>query len=211
MKKTMILVVALLVSIPTFSQPRKYKKSMEKAMEMFHQVSSPEDFMACAETFEGISAQYGEMWLPPYYGAYCLTLASLEAGDYSVKEEYLKRSGTSIEKMLELNPDESEVQALIALNMLALMAMAPETNGPMYLEDFNSAVQKAKELNPENPRPYYMDGLLKANLPEFMGGGVAEARALHQKAAEKYKSFRNDDPFWPGWGEDLNQEQLDSL
>jgi hypothetical protein len=211
MKKTMILVVALLVSIPSFTQPRKYKKSMEKAMEMFDQVSSPEDFMACAETFEGISAQYGEMWLPPYYGAFCLTLASLETGEYSVKEESLKRADKSIEKMLELNPDESEVQALIAFHMLALMAMAPETNGPMYLEDFTYTIQKAKELNPDNPRPYYMDGLLKANLPEFMGGGVAEAKALHQTAAEKYKSYENDEPYWPSWGEDLNQEQLDSL
>lgn len=198
----------LLVSISVLAQPQKYTKSMGKALEMLQKASGVEGFLECAATFDEIAANYGELWMPPYYAAYCRIIASFDENNYGLKDEYLTRAGLSLEKALELAPEESEVQALSAFHALGLMAADPESNGPMYLEDFNSAIQRAKSLNPDNPRPYYMDGLLKANLPEFMGGGTAAAKPIHMLAAEKFKKFESEDPLWPSWGEALNQEQL---
>jgi hypothetical protein len=211
MKKSLTLVTILLCSLTMTAQPRKYTKSMGKALEMIQEASGPEGYLACAAAFDEISTAYEEMWMPPYYTAYCLIIASFNEVDYSLKDTYLNRAGLAMEKALSLEPEESEVQALSAFHALGLMASDPESNGPLYLEDFNYAIARAKTLNPDNPRPYYMDGLLKANLPEFMGGGAAAAKSTHQLAAEKFKNFQSEDPLWPSWGEALNQEQLDNM
>jgi hypothetical protein len=209
MKKTMILTTMLLVSFTAFAQPRKYRKAMEHALEMLQETSTVEGYLKCADAFDEISVSFEEMWMPPYYAAFNLISASFEEGDYGLKQEYLARAGLAIDKAMSLKPEESEVVALSAFRALGMMAADPETNGPIYLEDFSSAVQRAKALNPDNPRPYYMDGLLKENMPEFMGGGAAAARPIYLLAAEKFRKFQSEDPFWPDWGEELNQAQLD--
>jgi hypothetical protein len=52
---------------------------------------------------------------------------------------------------------------------------------------------------------------MTSNLPEFIGGGPAAAKPIYLEAAEKFLTFQNEDPFWPVWGEDLNQAELDRL
>ena len=211
MKKTMTIMTILLVSLSVLAQPKKYNKSMSKALEILQESNTVEGYLECAATFDEIASNYGEMWMPPYYAAYCRIIASFDENDYGLKDEYLTQAGLSLEEALELAPEESEVQALSAFHALGLMAADPESNGPIYLEDFNYAILRAKSLNPENPRPYYMDGLLKANLPEFMGGGTAAAKPIHMLAAEKFEKFQSEDPLWPNWGKALNQEQLNNM
>lgn len=211
MKKQVIIFLVLLVPLSALTQPRKYRKSMEKAAVMLDEATGSVQFLECAETYEGISSKYADMWLPSYYAAFSLIIANFEVSEPSTKEVYLNRVKKFVNKAVALNPEESEVQALNAFYAIAMMAIDPEINGPAYLEEFNYCNEKAKSLNPENPRPYYMEGLLKEHLPEFLGGGAAAAKALHQTAAEKYNTFNNDDPFWPDWGKDLNQERLDYL
>lgn len=211
MKKTMIFIAVALFTLPVFAQPRKYKKSIEKAMEEMDQATTPVQFLECADLFESIAEDYETMWMPPYYAAFSLMIASFNEEEYAQKMVYLDKASGSVERAMELNPQESEVEALAAFYALAMMAADPETNGPIYLEEFTNNLIKAKSLNPENPRVYYMDALLKENLPEFMGGGIEQAKSLYLTADEKFKAFQNDDPMWPRWGEDLNREQMDRL
>lgn len=211
MKKSIFLLTLMLVTLSGFSQPRKYKKSMEKAMASLTEASSPEKLLACAASFGEIAANYPDMWFPPYYEAYCLISASFNSGEYMAKMDNLNRAKVVLDKVKRLKADESEIEALDAYHALGMMAADPQSNGPIYLEDFTICIGKAKQMNPDNPRPYYMDGLLKANLPDYMGGGPLAAKQEHETAAQKYRDFQNDDPFWPRWGEAQNQEQLDSV
>ncbi len=211
MKKSMILLSLLLVTLTGFSQPRKYNKSMEKALASLNEASTPEALAASATSFEEIASLYPDMWMPPYYAAYCLISASFQTAEYSSKMEFLNQAKKDLESAKSLKPEESETEALDAYHALGMMAADPQSNGPIYLEDFNICIGKAKQLNPDNPRPYYMDGLLKANLPDYMGGGPVAARQEHQTAAKKYAEFRNDDPCWPRWGESQNQDALEGL
>ena len=176
MKKSMILLTLMLVTLSGFSQPRKYKKAMENAVESLGEASSPEKLSQCAVSFGDIAANYPDLWMPSYYEAYCLISASFTSGAYDAKMDYLNRAQTSLDKAKALKADESEIEALDAYHALGMMAADPQANGPIYLEDFSLCIGKAKKLNPDNPRPYYMDGLLKANLPEYMGGGPLAAR-----------------------------------
>lgn len=211
MKKTVFVLTLMLVTLSGFSQPRKYRNSMGKAMESLAEASSPEDFSVCAASFDEIAASYPDMWLPSYYAAYCLVTASFNVQDYATKMDFLSQAKAKVDQAKKLKPDESETEAMDAFHALGMMAADPDSNGPLYLQDFTYSIEKAKTLNPDNPRPYYMDGLLKANLPDFMGGGALEARQLHQIAAQKFEEFQGEDPYWPSWGAAQNQELLDSL
>ena len=211
MKKSLILLTLLLVTLSGFSQPRKYGKAMEKALDNLAVASSPEELISSAAFFGDIAEKYPELWLPAYYEAYCLISASFNTGEYLSKMECLDDAMKIVDRVRIIEPDESEVEALDAFHALGMMAADPQSNGPIYLEDFTTCIGKAKKLNPENPRPYYIDGLLKANLPDYMGGGAFAAKKEHEIAAQKYREFDNDDPFWPDWGESLNQAQLDTI
>lgn len=211
MKKTLILLAVALFTLPVLAQPRKYKKSMEKALEAMDQASAPVEYVKCAASFESIAEDYETMWMPDYYAAFSLVITTFNEQEYARKMEYLNRASGSLERARKIQPEESEIEALAAFYALAMMAADPETNGPIYLEEFTTKLNKARSLNPENPRVYYMDALLKENLPEFMGGGIEQAKSLYLTADEKFKSFHNDDPMWPHWGEELNREQMDRV
>lgn len=153
-----------------------------------------------------------------------LTLPAMSQG-----KKYKEAMGAAIEKMhkasdalldrakkwldtsMELAPEESEVHVLEPLYYIGLMSVDPMTRGQLYYEDVLAAIRKALSLNPKNPRAYFLDGMMTVNLPEFLGGGPEAAKTIFLEAEEKFKAFQNDDPFWPIWGEDLNQDEIDRL
>ena len=112
---------------------------------------------------------------------------------------------------MKLASDESEVQVLESLYYIGMMSVDPMTRGQIYYQDALDAIEKGLDLNPENPRAHYMNAMMTLNMPEFLGGGPEAAKPVFVEAAEKFKAFQNDDPFWPTWGEDMNQDELDRL
>jgi hypothetical protein len=108
-------------------------------------------------------------------------------------------------------PEESEVQVLKALYYTGLISAEPDTRGPIYYQDAMDAIQKGLDLNPDNPRAHYMNASWTLNSPEFLGGGPEAARPLLLEAQQKFKDYENEDPFWPAWGEDWNQAELDRI
>lgn len=47
--------------------------------------------------------------------------------------------------------------------------------------DALAGIQEAIALNPENPRSYFLDGMMTSNLPEFIGGGPEAAKLIRMK------------------------------
>ena len=147
-----------------------------------------------------------------------LTLPAMSQG-----RKYTKAMGSSIEKMNEAADPASELELVASFEEIA--QNYPDQWLPSYhasrilvLSSFeesdgtkSDAIQKSKQLNPENPRAYYMDGMMTSNMPEFLGGGPEAAKPILLEAQEKFKTYHHDDPFWPTWGEDLNQGELDRL
>lgn len=201
----------ILLVLPAMSQPRKYKKAMESALETMNAAPDPASQLELAATFEGIAEAYPDQWLPIYYAGRILIVNSLVESDTDKKDAMLDRAKESLDRALEIAPGESEVRVLESLYYVGLIAVDAESRGPVYYQDALMAIDQSKSLNPENPRAWYMDAMMTLNMPEFMGGGPDAARPVFQQALEKFKAFETDDPFWPGWGEDLVQTELDRL
>jgi tetratricopeptide (TPR) repeat protein len=211
MKKTLLLIMIATVSVASFSQGRKYRKLMAAAMEQTEGVTGLEASLQSAGQFDAIADRYNDQWLPLYHSARVLTFACFGNQDGPRVDSLLDRAQVSLDRAFELEPSESELYALQALAILARITVDPFTRGAEYFEDLNSALDKAKALNPENPRTYYLQALLILNLPDYMGGGPGPAKPIFEEAAAKFESFSNKDPFWPGWGEDLNRTELERL
>ena len=209
MKKAIFLALLTLLTLPAMSQGKKYKKAMSSAIEALHKAGDAAGEMELVPSFEEIALNYPDQWLPSYHASRILVTSSFEESDYSKSDALLDRAKLSLDKVMKIAPDESEAQVLEALYYIGLMSVDPQVRGQLYYEDVVAAIQKSLSLNPENPRAYFLDGMMTSNMPEFMGGGPAAAKPILLEAAEKFKTFENEDPFWPTWGEDLNQNELD--
>ena len=211
MNKFLLLLSLVMTVIPGISQNSGYEKQMSETLHKLNSSDEPDMNRLCAEQFEQISETYTDQWLPLYHGAMALTTISFEDADKDRGDAQLERATKSLEKAFELAPEESELYVLEAMITLAKITLDPEVRGPTYFGVFYSALGKAKERNPQNPRVYYLEALMTLNMPEMMGGGPEAAKPIFQDAAEKFRSFSSDIPFWPDWGEELNQSELAKL
>ena len=211
MKTTLFLLSLILLTMPGMSQDKTYKKTMEANLELLRQANDPDGELALVAEFEKIAEAHPDQWLPYYHAARILVTGSFMEADAGQKDALVEKAKDHVLKAEELVPEESEVQVLKALYFIGLISVEPDTRGPLYYMDAMDAIQKGLDLNPENPRAHYMSGIWTLNTPDFMGGGPEAAKPLLLEALEKFKNYQNDDPFWPVWGEDLVQGELDRM
>ena len=75
----------------------------------------------------------------------------------------------------------------------------------------NKSLDKALELNPDNPRVYYLRATMTFHTPEAYGGGAAKALPLFQAADEKFRIFKPKTDISPNWGKEMNDVELKNL
>lgn len=211
MKMTLFLLSLILLSVPAISQGKKYDKAMEAAMEQMRQAPDPVSELELAAGFEAIAKDYPDQWLPSYHASRIIITSSFIEPDSDKRDLMMERAGKSMDRARELAPGESEVEVLTALYYIGLISIDPDSRGPIYYQDAMEAIQKAMDLNPDNPRAHYMNATWMLNMPDFMGGGPDAARPLYLKAQEKFRDYRNEDPFWPDWGEELVGADLERI
>ena len=105
-----------------------------------------------------------------------------------------------ISKAEALTKENSEIYCLKKMIATTRMMADPMnrymTYGPVAAE----ALQKAKSLNPENPRVYLLEGQDKFYTPEQFGGSKTEAKALFEQSLKKYDSYKPETDIHPQWG-----------
>lgn len=209
--KTLTLLVLAIWSINLSGQNTTYKSTMLSTMESLDKAKGKEEYLQCVSLFERVANAEKTLWLPYYYGAYSLIILSFEESEGSEKDLILDRAQEMLDKALELEPDESELHALQAFLYPSRILVDPMNRGMIYFELMFSELEQAKTLNPANPRPWFLEGVSKMNLPPAMGGGPEVAKPILEEADAKFKAFTNDDPLWPDWGEDSNRAELEKL
>lgn len=105
-----------------------------------------------------------------------------------------------LKKALELNPDFADGHAMLSSMYGEIIAVSP-WKGIFYGSKAGSAMDKALELEPDNPRAYLMDGTGKYFTPSLFGGGAENAKKSLQKAVECFKTYKPKSELYPDWGE----------
>jgi len=210
--KTQIPLIALVLwSITLSGQDKPYVSTMLSTIESLDKATATEEYLKCASQFERVATAEKTRWLPYYYGAYSLIILSFNESDGGEKDLILDRAQEMLDRALELEPGESELHALQAFLYPSRILVDPMSRGMSYFEKIFAELEHAKALNPDNPRPWFLEGVNKLNLPPAMGGGAEVARPILEEADAKFKSFKNEDPLWPNWGAEATKTELEKL
>jgi hypothetical protein len=206
MKKTIFILAVSLVSSAVFAQSDKYVKAMEQKIAMLDSAKSGEDYRDLANAFERIGDAEKTQWLPYYYAAFAHTIIGytywtgqpVNIADKVDPEA--DKAEAMLNKAIALSKETSEtwvIKKMIAsVRMIADVMNRYMTYGPAATE----ALEKAKELDPNNPRVYLLEGDDKFNTPEQFGGSKDEAKVLFDKSKTLFGTYKPESSIHPNWG-----------
>jgi tetratricopeptide (TPR) repeat protein len=211
--KTLIYIFSLLLvlNVQAQVQDSKYTEAMKNAMSRLDEATTGDDFTDAANTFERIAMNEKGEWLPLYYAAFSYITISMTTENLTTRDQYLDKAQKFIDLALERAPQESELYSLQGFLYPSRIMADPMTRGPELVGKLYQALDEAERLNPENPRTYFLRGMMLLNMPPEFGGGAAVAKPILLKAKEKYDSYQPASPFSPEWGKTETETELSKL
>ncbi len=210
MKKSVFILVLLLLSGITFAN-EAYQKAMKQAIDKLFQSQTVQEYVDIANQFERISTIEKKEWLPLYYASFSYIMISFKETDNAKKDQYLDQAQKYLDQAMSIEPNESELFMLQGFLYPSRINIDPINRGMALMGKMNAALDKSLELNPDNPRVYYLRATMTANTPEAFGGGTVKALPLYQKAVEKFELFKPKSEIHPDWGKELNASDLQKI
>jgi hypothetical protein len=207
--KKMILALMLLSAIITNAQSDKYAAAMKKNLDLFDSAKTTADFQSVAGAFERIGDAEKTQWLPYYYAGLALTMPGWSDAklDKDANAERIKALCDKADALTQENGDKAEILAIKNMAATQQMIVDPQTRWATFGKEGNQYLQKAKQLDPNNPRLYYLEGAGTFGTPEQFGGGKTKAKPILQKAVELYKA-EQPKPLYPHWGQKQAEDML---
>jgi hypothetical protein len=209
--KTLFTVLFSVFLLSGFGQENIYEQAMIQAIAKLNSAGTNSDYIDAANTFERISQSEKGEWLPLYHAAFCyVSIGHLEQ-DLAKKDPWLDKAQQFLDRAFAVAPQESELFTLQAFVYPGRMVVDPMGRGMEYMGKMNAAIDKAIQLNPDNPRSYYLRAVTLINMPEAFGGGPAVAKPIFETAKQKFDNFEPKSPIWPDWGKEINEAELKKL
>ncbi|MBC7915250.1 MAG: hypothetical protein H7Y07_14115 [Pyrinomonadaceae bacterium] len=198
--KLFMLLMILVSGTIAIAQTEKYTAAMQKGLASLDSSKTSEDFLATANNFERISLVEKKEWLPVYYAAYANLMAGILVKENSMKDPLFDKSLEQIAEADSISKDNSEILTVMGYARFMKMTVDPQARAMQMIGMANGYLEKAKALDPSNPRPYFVSGQNTFYTPEAFGGGKKNAKPMLQKAADSYEKFSVSNPLAPNWG-----------
>jgi hypothetical protein len=202
-----LLVLIVLVNI-TSAQNAKFIDAMTKGLEALSNSGTAEEVLATSNRFERIAKAEKTEWLPYYYAAYSRALYSFFSDDKSKVDEILDVAQSMIDVADSLSPKNSEVILAKAMILSGRIMVDPMSRVMQYGMQSGMLMNEAMQIDPENPRSYFMMGQSLFYTPAEFGGGKEAGCAMLEKSREKYATFTPESEIHPNWGEEKLIELL---
>lgn len=206
MKKAILLFVMGSISLFTQAQSERFVKAMQNNIAAMDTARSAENYQDLANSFMRIAEAEKTQWLPYYYASlsYVMQGLMLSGGQMgtagAITDPLADKAEGLLNKAMELEKENSEmycVKKMISnLRMMADPMNRYQTEGAAAAE----ALQKAKALDPANPRTSILEAQDKFYTPEQFGGSKTEAKTLFEEALKKFESFKPVSAIHPNWG-----------
>jgi hypothetical protein len=207
MKQLFLVLTMVLVSAASlFAQGDKYAAAMKKNISEMDSALAKGNMADIANNFERIASAEKTQWLPYYYAGYCRVMVAFMDQDKTKTDGIADKAEEMIKKAEELAGGEnSETCVIKSMIATAHMMVDPQNRWMQYGQTSGSNIEKAKKLDPTNPRPVYLEGQSKFYTPEAFGGGKAIAKPLFEKAMEMFGTFKPAGELNPVWGKASTQ------
>jgi len=207
MKKSIVLfLLSCFLFRPGFSQSEKFIKAMEEKVALVNTAASMENWQGLANSFERIGEVEKEQWLPYYYAALSRVMMGYmisngQTGGFADKTDpEADKAEELLNKAMALTKENSEIWCVKKMIATLRMTADPMTRFQKYGMAASEALQKAKQLDPQNPRVYLLEGQDKFYTPEQFGGSKTEAKLLFEESVKKHESFKPASSIHPSWG-----------
>ena len=208
MKKIVLILTLVTFVISSNAQKAEYYKAIGQNLQKLGKAKTQTDFQNVANQFELIANKETKEWLPLYYVAQSTVLMVHRGVEKDKIDSYLDHAQKFIDKALVLNKNESEIHVLQGFLHQARIGVSPMSRGQKYSGLAQECFEKAKALNPQNPRIYYLMAMSVLNTPKMFGGGKKKALPLFLQAKQKFDVFKPALPVLPSWGAKHNQEMI---
>lgn len=203
MKKIILSIAVLLVSLASMAQKSEFLKSMGETLAQYSTCKNVADFQALGNKFQMIANVEKSEWLPLYYNAHCYILMSfIEQADAVKKDSYLDVAEKSIEKLITMVPNESEVYALQSFYYTARLVVNPKERGQKFSGLSGQAVGKALALDVTNPRAQLIKLQGDMGSAQFFGKDPKIFCPQAREQLSNWDNFKPKSPIHPAWGKD---------
>lgn len=188
------------------AQSEKYMKAMEDKVSQVEQAKTVEKWQELSNAFERIGEAEKEQWLPFYYAALSRVMmgtlmANGQQGGIADKTDpEADKAELLLAKASALTKENSEIWCIKKMIATLRMMADPMTRFQTYGLAASEALQKARQLDPQNPRTYLLEGQDKFYTPEQFGGSKTEAKTLFEESIKKQESFKPESSIHPSWG-----------
>jgi len=206
--KTLFIILVLVSLSFTGSANDTYEKAMTQSIEKLFQAQSIPEYVEVANQFERISNIEKSEWLPLYYASYAYIMISFQEPENAKKDQFLDQAQKYLDQAMVIEPGESELYMLQGFLYPSRITIDPMNRGVTLMPEMNKSLDKALELNPDNPRVYYLRATMTFHTPEAYGGGASKALPLFKTADEKFRIFKPKTELSPNWGKEICELEL---
>lgn len=201
MKPILSIILSIVFSYAVMAQNEKYVNAMKKNIAQLETAIQSGGMPDLANSFERIAEAEKTQWLPYYYASYCTVMNAYMEQDKSKTDGIADKADELIKKAEDLAGGEnSETCVIKSMIASAHMMVDPQSRWQQYGAASSLNITKAKSMDPNNPRPVYLEGQAKFYTPEQFGGGKTLAKPLFEKALEMYDKFKPASELHPAWG-----------
>lgn len=208
MKKGMITITVVLMSLVAVAGSGNFKKSMKENLQTLRTESEDVNYKQLGNEFAEIAADNSNKFEPLYYSAYSYIIASWQVKDSKEKIEVLDLAKKELDLALAISQNNDELLVLQAFYYQAMIMVNPQKYGQSYSGKANELLIKAQTINNKNPRAEFLLAQNTYYTPEQYGGGKDKALPLFNKAANLFMAQDTKNYLSPVWGEQTNKEML---
>ncbi|RYD56818.1 MAG: hypothetical protein EOP56_10525 [Sphingobacteriales bacterium] len=177
-----------------------YQQTLRNTFLAYDTTQNMETKVAQSNKLGMIAKKWNNEWTAHYYNAYAKAQLSYMEKDEAKRDAYVDEAEKELDETIGLVKENDETHVLGAMIANARMAVKPQARWQKYGKVFSDNLEKAKEINPKNPRIYYLQGTSKFFTPKMFGGGKKAALPYFEKAAEYYAQESDADMAKPFWG-----------
>lgn len=196
-----------LFAVPTKAQ--NMESALNAAYKELQSATSAPAMQEAGNKFGLMAAKWSKEWAANYYAAYFNAYMAIKEPDVKRKDQLLDQADHYVNILNAIDASRDESLVLTAYVAFSRFLVDPANRWKKYLDIMNTNLEKAKKVNPDNPRIYYLQGIPIFNKPVLYGGGKKKARPYFEKAKLLFeKKGTAPSVLHPYWGEKENEDYL---
>jgi hypothetical protein len=208
MKKIILMAVMALAVISAKAQD--FKAPLKSTLDAFDTTKDLAAKTQLSNKLTLIAKKWDKEWATHYYASFSKAVLSYMEKDATKRDAYLDEADKEKEDVVSiLGKETDETYVLGALIANARLAVDPMNRWQKYGPIFSADLESAKDLNPDNPRMYHLQGTSKYFTPKAYGGGKKAAQPYFEKAQVLFAKETDYDITKPYWGKKMNNYYLE--